>query len=66
MAWTQTDLDKLEAAIGRGAKTVSYQGETVTYNSLADMLRVRDLMRKQLGLAGSSQRRYARVLRGLG
>lgn len=66
MAWTQTDLDKLEAAIGRGVKTVSYQGETVTYNSLADMLRVRDLMRKELGLAGKSQRRFARVLRGLG
>lgn len=64
-AWTQDDLAKLEKAIASGARSVSYQGETVTYRSMDEMLRARDMIRKELGLAGSSHRRYARTLRGL-
>lgn len=43
--WTQAHLDKLEAAISKGVRSVSYEaGKSVTYHSLAEMLRLRDEM----------------------
>jgi hypothetical protein len=50
MAWTQTDLDRLDAAIAKGVKSVTYQSGSVTYQSLAEMLQIRDMMRDELGL----------------
>lgn len=47
-AWTQADLDVLEAAIASGARTVSFSDRTVTYNSLAEMLQLRALMRAEV------------------
>lgn len=44
MAWTQSDLDKLNAAIARGVRRVAYQTGSIEYNSLDDMLRLRELM----------------------
>lgn len=42
MAYTQADLDAIDAAIGTGAVHVDYpSGGGVTYRSLADMLTVR-------------------------
>lgn len=41
MAWTQTDVDALKAAIATGALKVRYaDGREVTYRSLAEMERV--------------------------
>lgn len=40
MAWTQTDIDALKAAIATGALSVSYAGppaRSITYRSLAEM-----------------------------
>ena len=37
MAWTQTDIDKLRAAIATGALSVRYADKSVTYRSLAEM-----------------------------
>lgn len=48
--WTTADLAKLEAAIARGALRVEYQGQSVTYQSLDAMLRIRDQMRRELGI----------------
>lgn len=48
MAFTQVQLDALDDAIASGALTVKYQDKTVTYRSLADMLRLRDLMAAEL------------------
>ena len=48
MAWTQTELDALNASIATGALTGSHNGKTVTYRSLADMLRLRDRMQEEL------------------
>jgi len=53
MAWTQQQLTALEAAIADGALTVRYADKTVTYRSLDEMLRIRDMMRDALGLSGS-------------
>ena len=57
MAWTQTDLDALEAAIKEGVEEVKYSDKTVRYRSLADMMKIRDLIRSELGLiTGEGQR----------
>jgi len=50
MAFTTEQLEKLEAAIARGVRTVSYNGESVTYNSLSEMQNLRAQMRAELGL----------------
>ena len=41
MAYTQTQLDALDAAIAEGVLTVSYDGRTVTYRSLQEMKSIR-------------------------
>lgn len=48
--WTNADLAKLEAAIATGALRVEYQGQSVTYQSLDAMLRIREQMRRALGV----------------
>lgn len=49
MAWTQSQLTAIEAAIALGAMKVKYEDREVTYHSLAEMLRLRDMMRAELG-----------------
>ena len=51
MAFTQAQLDALEAAIATGALRVTYQDKSVQYHSLEDMLLLREAMRRELGLA---------------
>lgn len=53
MAYTQQQLDALEAAIGDGASVVKYSDKTVEYRSLADMMKIRDMMRADLGLSAA-------------
>lgn len=38
--YTQAQLDALRAAVARGVKTVSYDGNSVTYQSVDDMLKL--------------------------
>lgn len=53
MAWTQDDLDRLDAAIKRGVKSVTYNATgSVQYHSLDEMLKLRDIMRGEV--AGTS------------
>lgn len=54
MAWTQQQLDRLEAAIAEGALVVKYQDKQVTYRSLAEMQQTRTMMRDALGLNSNS------------
>lgn len=51
MAYTQSQLDTLEAAIATGAREVDYGDKKVVYSSLGDMLKIRDLIRGELGIA---------------
>lgn len=51
MAYTQQQLDALEAAIADGALTVKYGDKQTTYRSLDEMIRIRDMMRGDLGLS---------------
>jgi hypothetical protein len=50
MAFTQAQLDAIEEGIAAGTTSVSYEGKSVTYRSLDDMLRVRAIIRSALGL----------------
>lgn len=66
MAWTTEQLAAVEEAIASGANRVKYADREVTYNSLDDLLRLRDRMRREMGLAdGSQSRRYASFSKGL-
>jgi parvulin-like peptidyl-prolyl isomerase len=49
MAYTQAQLAALEAAIAEGALTVKYQDKQVTYRSLDEMIRLRNMMRREMG-----------------
>ena len=53
MAFTTTDLDNIEAAIATGELTVSVNGRTVTYRSMADLLKARDLISRTLQSNGT-------------
>ncbi len=54
MAWSSDDLVEIEKAIASGVTTVTYNSgggnKTVTYRSLEEMMKIRDMMRKDLGL----------------
>ena len=53
MAFTQDQHDRLEAAIAKGVLKVEYADKKVTYQSTTDMLRVLNLMKRDLGLVGN-------------
>lgn len=48
MAWTQSDLDKIEKAIATGARKVRFQTHEVEYQSMGDMLKARDVIKASL------------------
>jgi hypothetical protein len=65
MAWTQDDLDVIERMIAQGVLEMEYGDKKLKYTSLNDMLRVRDLIRAELGLTNStSNRKYAQFNKG--
>ena len=53
MAWTQTDLDKIEEAIATGARRVRFQTHEVEFQSLADMLKVRAIIKDEMAAPGT-------------
>lgn len=46
--FTQDRLDCLEAAIAEGALKVKYSDKEIEYRSLNEMLKIRDIMKKEL------------------
>lgn len=54
MSFSQTDLDRIEAAIASGTLTVKYADKQVTYASMADLMKARDLIRKQMGVTSKT------------
>jgi len=53
-AFTEENLLALEQAIVEGVKRVKYSDKEVEYRSLDDMIKTRNLMRKELCLDKSS------------
>lgn len=59
MAWSQTDLDKIDAALANNVRKVTFaDGRTVEYQNADQMLAVRKSMKAEL-LASSTQVRRA-------
>ena len=54
MAFTLAQLNNLESAIASGARSVSYEGKTTSFGTLDEMLRVRNIIMRALGLVGGS------------
>lgn len=69
MAWTSTDVSNLERAIadGRGARSITFENQTVTFNSITEMLQLLAVMRAEVAsTAGTSQRtRFASFSKGV-
>jgi len=65
MAFQQSDLDEIEKAIGSGALMVKFADREVTYRNMDEMMRARDLIRKELGLTCKTGRIYANFDKGL-
>jgi hypothetical protein len=69
MAWTQTDIDALKSAIadGRGARSITFGDQSVTFNSIDDMLKLLAVMTADVtATAGTSTRtRYAATSKGV-
>jgi hypothetical protein len=72
MAFTAEDVEALERAIadGRGAKTMTFGDQSVTFNSIADMLALRDKMlgivaAEEAAATGTSRTRFAATSKGV-
>lgn len=50
MAYATTDLETLQAALASGVRTVTINGQTVTYASLDELRLAIDIVRAELGL----------------
>ena len=50
MAYTQADIDKLDRAIAdaRGAQTISFADQTISFRTVAEMKELRQLMTRQV------------------
>ena len=60
MATLQEQLDLLNEAIARGVRRVTYDGKTVEYNSLAEMMKARRDLQARIN-GGSSRRPKIRL-----
>ena len=56
MAWTQTDIDALKAAIASGQLIVRSQDRMINYRSLDEMRQTLALMESEVSGAGSALR----------
>jgi hypothetical protein len=67
MAFNQTDIDNLEAAIARGVRKVKQGEEEVEYRSLSEMKETLRMMRAQFSPVTSPKisATYPRTSRGL-
>lgn len=53
MAYTQTDLDNIRAAIASGNLTVKINDRLVTYRSLDDLFRIEDKIEGELNTSSA-------------
>lgn len=64
--FTLQQLEKLEEAISAGALEVWFGDKRVRYDSIENMLKLRERMKQELGLSDASKRRvYATFDKGL-
>ena len=68
-SWTAADVAALESAIadGRGARSITFENQTVVFNSTDDMLKLLAVMRAAVDAAsgvGTPRTRYAVTSKG--
>jgi hypothetical protein len=63
--WTADDLKRLEAAMSEGALRVKYKDKEIEYRSVSEMSKLRDLMKRELGLTARTSRIYPNFSKGL-
>jgi hypothetical protein len=56
MAWTQADLDKLDAALASGSalQTITFADQSFTFRSIDEMLKLRGIMQQALNAAAGT------------
>lgn len=64
-SWTLEQLKALENSIAKGVLKVDYTDKSITYRSLNEMLKLREVMRRDLGLNKKSTRLLAEHSKGL-
>ena len=64
MAWTQTDITKLERAMAGGIKRVQYTSGSVEYHSVAEMEKVLKRMKQEVGGVQPTRRTVGRFQSG--
>ena len=52
MAFTLTQLNALETAMASGQLSVNYDGKSITYRSVDDLIKARNLVRAELMASG--------------
>ena len=57
MAFTIQQLEAIDAAIGTGELTVTYDGKSVTYRSITELIRARNRIQAELSASGQLPRR---------
>lgn len=65
MDWTLEQYNALNDAIAQGVTQVMYGNKLVIYRSLDEMLKLRNVMRQELGLNTSKKRLFAKYNKGL-
>lgn len=68
MAWSQSDIDALQAAIsaGKGARSITFADQSITFNSIDEMLKLLSVMQAQVNAnSGGSRTRYAATSKGV-
>jgi hypothetical protein len=64
--YTMAQYERLCAAIAEGALIVKHDNKTVEYRSLDDMMRIKNVMERDLGLVqANGGRRVAEFCKGL-
>jgi hypothetical protein len=56
MSFTQGQIDALKAAISSGTQRVTYEGKTVEYRSIAEMVQALGMMQREVNSASGSGR----------
>lgn len=64
MAYTQSDLTNLQKAMASGVKQAMRGDEMVQYRSLAEMERIEEKMKRDLGLTTGSRLTYPTTASG--
>jgi hypothetical protein len=68
MPWTEADIEKLKAAIvaRNGARVITFSDQTITFDSIADMLKLLATMGADVAATtGGSRTRFAATSKGV-